>query len=466
MENNTVKQLEEALLYSAKPVAELQPDTVALAEEFCRGYKQFLNESKTEREAAALSIRMLQEAGYKPFEPGRRYEAGEKVYYDNRGKCVLAATIGREPLSAGIHMNMSHIDSPRLDLKQMPLYEDGGLALFKTHYYGGLRKYQWTAVPLALHGVLYKAGGEKVEFCVGEKDDDPVFCVTDLLPHLSREQNERTLRNGIRGEELNIVVGSLPIQEEGAKQKVKLFTMQLLNQQYGIVEKDFIRAEIEAVPAHKARDVGFDRALIGAYGHDDRVEAYPALLAEIEVQSPRFTTLCVLTDKEETGSNGTTGLRGDYVFHFIQQLCAAQDADYVACLMASKCLSSDVNAAFDPTFPEVNDRRNCAYAGKGVVLTKYTGSGGKSDTNDASAEMVAYIADLLDDAGVVWQIGELGKVDQGGGGTVAKFVAERNVDTIDIGVPVLSMHAPFELVAKTDVYMAYKAFAAFAAAEH
>ena len=320
-------------------------------------------------------------------------------------------------------------------------------------------------MPLALHGVLYKAGGERVDFCIGEREEDPVFCVTDLLPHLSREQNERTLRNGIRGEELNIVVGSLPIQDEGAKQKVKLFTMQLLNQQYGIVEKDFIRAEIEAVPAHKARDVGFDRGLIGAYGHDDRVEAYPALLAEIEVQSPRFTTLCVLTDKEETGSNGTTGLRGDYVFHFVQQLCAGQGADYVSCLMASKCLSSDVNAAFDPTFPEVNDRRNCAYAGKGVVLTKYTGSGGKSDTNDASAEMAAYIADLLDEAGVVWQIGELGKVDQGGGGTVAKFVAERNVDTIDIGVPVLSMHAPFELVAKTDVYMAYKAFAAFAAAE-
>ena len=465
MENKTAKQLEKELLYTAKPAVDEESGVFAKAERFCEGYKAFLDAGKTEREAAALSVKMLEEAGYKPFEAGRRYQAGEKVYYNNRGKCVLAATVGRAPLEAGIHMNMAHIDSPRLDLKQLPLYEEGGLALFKTHYYGGLRKYQWTAVPLALHGVLYKAGGERVNFCVGEKESDPVFCVTDLLPHLSADQNNRTLKGGIKGEELNIVVGSLPIEDEDAKQRVKLFTMRLLNEQYGLVEKDFIRAEIEAVPAYKAKDVGFDRSLIGAYGQDDLVEAYPALVAEIEVQNPWFTTLCALTDKEEIGSDGVTGLQSDYVFHFIQQLCQGQNADYVLTLMASKCLSSDVTNAFDPTFPDVSDKRNSAYAGKGVCLTKYTGGGGKSSTNDASAELVAYFADLLDEAGVAWQTGELGKVDQGGGGTVAKFVARRNVDTIDLGVPVLSMHAPFELVAKVDVYMAYKAFAAFARAE-
>ena len=460
------KQKKEQLFMKSKHGAtRISAETQKQSDAFAADYMAFLNASKTEREAAKNAAALLEEKGFVPFTPDMQLKAGDKIYVNNRGKAIIAAVIGTAPITEGVRLCAAHIDSPRLDMKQNPLYEDHELAMFKTHYYGGIKKYQWTTIPLSLHGVVVKADGTSVEVNIGEDAGDPVFCVTDLLPHLSADQNNRTLKGGIKGEELNIVVGSLPIEDEDAKQRVKLFTMRLLNEQYGLVEKDFIRAEIEAVPAYKAKDVGFDRSLIGAYGQDDLVEAYPALVAEIEVQNPWFTTLCVLTDKEEIGSDGVTGLQSDYVFHFIQQLCQGQNADYVLTLMASKCLSSDVTNAFDPTFPDVSDKRNSAYAGKGVCLTKYTGGGGKSSTNDASAELVAYFADLLDEAGVAWQTGELGKVDQGGGGTVAKFVARRNVDTIDLGVPVLSMHAPFELVAKVDVYMAYKAFAAFARAE-
>lgn len=451
----------KALLYKNETVADCAPEALQAAREFCEGYKQFLDHSKTEREATAYSETLLQKAGYQPFVPGQALAPGSKIYMINRGKCVLAATIGRLPLDRGFHMNIAHIDSPRLDLRPHPLYEQNGLAYLRTHYYGGLRKYQWPTIPLALHGVLYRADGSCVELCVGEGENDPVFCITDLLPHLGAKQNEKRLPEAITGENLNVLIGSEPIADKEAEKRVKLNILGLLNEAYGITERDFTRAEIEVVPAFKARDIGFDRAMLGAYGQDDRVDAYPALMAEIGVQEPPFTTVCVLTDKEETGSDGVTGLHSMYVFHFLQQLCAAQGADYITACRAAKCLSADVTAAYDPNFADAFEPDNGTYAGRGVAVYKYTGARGKSGTSDASAEMVAYLTDLMDRHGVVWQIGEMGKIDLGGGGTVAKFVANQNIDTIDLGVPVLSMHAPFEIVSKADVYMAYRTFKAF-----
>ena len=457
-------KLEEQLCYKSEACLRSQPELADAAMAFCEGYKRFLDEGKTERECARAAAQRLVEAGYKPYEPGVAYNPGDKVYLVNRGKSVVAATIGQLPLERGIHMNVSHIDAPRLDLKPMPLYESDDLALLKTHYYGGIRKYQWTALPLSLHGVICRADGTKVEISLGDDPTDPVFCITDLLPHLAADQNERKLRDGVKGEELNILVGHRPVEDPEVKERVKLYVLKLLNEKYGITEKDFIRAELEAVPAISARDVGLDRMLIGAYGQDDRVDAYPALMAEIETKDPTFTTLCVLTDKEEIGSEGVTGMNSLYVFHFIEQLCQAKGADYIRTLQNSICLSADVTAAVDPTFDSAFERRNSTYAGRGVAICKYTGSRGKGGANDASAELVGYVTRLLDKENVIWQTGELGKVDQGGGGTIAAYSAYHNVDTIDIGVPVLSMHAPFEVTSKLDVYMAYRAFLAFARA--
>ena len=466
MKKTKGQELAEKLTFTQPHIADAQPEALKEAQAFCEDYKAFLDAAKTEREAVKEIERRLVKAGYKPLDRTAKkpYKAGDKVYYNNRGKSILAATIGKQGLEAGARLMIAHIDSPRLDLKPNPLYEDGGLSLFKTHYYGGIRKYQWSATPLSLHGVVYKRGGEKVEFCVGEAPGDPVFCVTDLLPHLSADLNRRPLSEGLKGEELNIVVGSIPYAGKEAKERIKLYTMQLLNDRYGITERDFTRAEIEAVPAFRAVDVGFDHSMIGAYGHDDRVCAYTALRAEIDAKAPAFTTLCVLTDKEEVGSEGTTGLQGDYTFHFLKALARAQGADYEEVLRRSVCVSADVNAALDPTFPDVHDPRNAARMNCGVCLTKYTGARGKGATNDASAETLSYVTNVFDEADVAWQTGELGKVDQGGGGTIAKFVSNRNVDTVDIGVPMLSMHAPFELVAKQDVLMTYRAFLAFATA--
>lgn len=457
------KELAQALLFEQKHIADIDANACDAAQAFCEDYKAFMDAAKTEREAAAEVEARLVKAGYQLFVPGVEYKAGEKIYFVNRAKSVLCATIGTKPLSEGTRLMIAHIDSPRLDLKPNPLYEDSDLALLKTRYYGGIRKYQWGATPLSLHGVVFKANGECVTVNIGEAAGDPVFCVTDLLPHLSAEQNKRTLADGLKGEELNILIGSLPYGDTEVKNRVKLRVMQLLHEKYGITERDFTRAELEAVPAFKATDVGLDRSLIGAYGHDDRVCAYTALQAEIECKNPLYTTVCVLTDKEEVGSEGVTGLQGDYVFHFLSYLAEMQGADYKAMLRNSKCLSADVNAAFDPTFPDVLEKNNAAYLNRGVVVTKYTGGRAKSSTNDAGAEMMAYVTNLLDAANVQWQTGELGKVEAGGGGTIAKYVGNRNVDVVDIGVPMLSMHAPFELVAKLDVYMTYKAFCAFAA---
>ncbi|MEG1568203.1 MAG: aminopeptidase [Oscillospiraceae bacterium] len=461
-EKTQAQILSDNLFFKQKHIADCQTDAEEKAQEFCEGYKSFLNSAKTEREAVKTAVAILEKNGYVPFDTNTVYKAGEKVYFVNRHKAVLCATIGKKSTELGVRLMVAHIDSPRLDLKPNPLYEDSDLSLFKTHYYGGIRKYQWGATPLSLHGVVIKPNGETVEINVGEDDADPVFCVTDLLPHLAAEQSKRSLNDGLKGEELNILVGSIPYADEDVKDRVKLHTMQMLNEKYGITERDFTRAEIEAVPAYKARDIGFDRSLIGAYGHDDRVCAYTALQAQISIENPEYTTVCVLTDKEETGSDGSTGLNSDYVFHFLGFLADMQKANYKKMLVNSKCLSADVNAAFDPTFPDVLDPRNAAYINRGVVITKYTGSRGKYDTNDANAEMMGFVTNLLDKANVLWQTGELGKVDCGGGGTVAKYIANRNVDVVDIGVPMLSMHAPFELVAKLDVYMTYKAFSAFA----
>ena len=456
----TTEELKK-LLYKNETVADTAPDALSAAQEFCEGYKAFLDHGKTEREVTAYSEKLLLNAGYKPFVAGEKLSAGDKVYTINREKCVLAATIGTKSLEEGFHLNIAHIDSPRLDLRPVPVFEKNGLGYLRTHYYGGVRKYQWPTIPLALHGIVFRADGSKVEICIGEKDDDPVFCITDLLPHLGAKQNAKPLSEGISAEDLNVLIASQPIADKDAEQRVKLSVLGMLNESYGITERDFTRAEIEVVPAHKARDIGLDRAMIGAYGHDDRVDAYPALMAEIGVQNPAYTTVCVLTDKEETGSDGVTGLQSMYTFHFLQQLCAAQGADYIKACKAGKCLSADVTAAFDPTFADAFEPDNGTYAGCGVAIYKYTGARGKSGTSDASAEMVSYLTNLMDKNQVVWQIGEMGKLDLGGGGTVAKFVANQDIDTIDIGVPVLSMHSPFEVVSKADVYMAYLTFKAF-----
>ena len=460
-EKFTAKEYAEKLLYTPEYVADKQADVKEKAAAFAEGYKKFMDSAKTEREAAVVSEQMLLAAGYKAFEPKKAYAPGEKIYFIQENKAVVAATIGQKPYEEGFRLVIAHIDCPRLDLRPNPLYESDHMSYFRTHYYGGVRKYQWPTIPLALHGVIYRADGTKVNVCIGEKDDDPVFCITDLLPHLGAKQSAKTLAEGITAEDLNVIIASLPIEDKDAEQRVKLNVLGMLNEAYGITERDFTRAEIEVVPAYKARDIGLDRAMIGAYGHDDRVDAYPALMAEIGIKSPAYTSVCVLTDKEETGSDGVTGLNSMYTFHFLQQLCAGQGADYITACKAAKCLSADVTAAFDPTFADAFEPDNGTYAGCGVAIYKYTGSRGKSGTSDASAEMVSYLTGLMDANSVVWQIGEMGKLDLGGGGTVAKYVANQDIDTIDIGVPVLSMHSPFEIVSKADVYMAYLTFKAF-----
>lgn len=460
-EKTAGQKLEDSLFYTIPNIAKEAPEQMEEAAAFCEGYKKFLDAGKTEREFVTGAIALLKEHGYVPFESGKAYKPGDKVYMDNRGKALIATTIGQKPMDEGIRLNIAHIDSPRLDLKPMPLYEKDNMALFKTHYYGGIRKYQWTTVPLAMHGVIIKNDGEVVNLNIGENEGDPLFCITDLLPHLSREQNERSLKDGIKGEELNIVVGSLPYVDDQVKEPVKLMAMKLLHDRLGITEKDFLRAEVEFVPAYKASDIGLDRSLVGAYGQDDKVCAYTALMAEVGEDAPTWTTMTVLADKEEIGSAGNTGLNSNFVEYFIQYLAESADVNYKDVLANSICLSADVNAAFDPTFPQVHEPKNACYLNKGCVLTKYTGAGGKSGTNDASAELMAKVIKIMDDAGVYWQIGELGAVDMGGGGTVARYVAEFNIDVVDLGVPILSMHSPFELASKLDIYNTYKAFAAF-----
>ena len=459
--DKSVKELQKQLTWEFPHIAKEAPDQTKEAAEYCEGYKAFLNRAKTEREFVAEAVRILSENGYQEYEIGKKYETGDKVYFINRKKALIMTTFGCRPLEEGIRLNIAHIDSPRLDLKPNPLYEKTDLAFLKTHYYGGIRKYQWATIPLAMHGVVITKDGTAVNICIGEDEGDPVFCVTDLLPHLAAEQNERKLKDGIKGEELNVLVGSIPYAGEEIKEPVKLLVLKLLNEKYGMTEKDFTRAEIEMVPAVKATDVGLDRSLVGAYGQDDKVCAYTAMTAEMATEKPEYTTVTVLADKEEIGSVGNTGLDSDFSLHYIEYLADAAGADVKTVLRNSICLSSDVNAAYDPTFASVYEEKNSCYVNKGCVLTKYTGARGKSGSNDASAETMAKVIDIMDREGVYWQIGELGAVDVGGGGTVACYVAKMDVDVVDLGVPILAMHAPFELASKLDIYNTYKAFKAF-----
>ena len=430
---------------------------------YCEDYKKFLDEAKTERESVAYAVKYLEKRGFVPFEYGKKYTKGDKFYLNNRDKAIYIVVVGEKDFEEGIHIAAAHVDSPRIDLKQNPLYEDNGFAFFKTHYYGGIKKYQWVTIPLALHGVVVKADGQKVNVCIGEDEKDPVFYITDLLPHLGKDQASKPLYSAFTGEDLNILCGASPYDDEKVSDKIKLQVLSLLNEKYGITEADFLSSELTLVPAVKARDVGFDRSLIGAYGHDDRVCAYPILTAVCDAADSgnAHTSVTIFADKEETGSDSNTGMQSFAFEDMLKEMCLCAGQNPRKMFANSKCLSADVNAAFDPNFAGVYETKNTAFVNKGVCVTKFTGGGGKSSTNDAHAEYVGYVRKLFDDNKVVWQTGELGKVDQGGGGTVAKYIAKLNVDTIDVGVAVLSMHAPFEVVAKTDVYSAHKAFLAF-----
>ena len=461
-ETSSVEKLKEALFIDKKSgAAKISDSELKKADAFCEPYKKFLNKCKTEREAAAEAARLAQKAGFTEFDVEKKYEPGDRVMVNNRGKAIILAVIGKNGVKNGARIAAAHIDSPRLDLKPNPLYEQNDLALFKTHYYGGIKKYQWSAIPLSLHGRVVKKDGSYVDIVLGEDKDDPQFCVTDLLPHLGGEQMKKPAAKIIEGEDLNILVGSRPFKSDKGSELVKLNILKLLNEKYGITEYDFLSAELELVPAFQVTDIGFDRSMIGGYGHDDRVDAYPALMAEIATKDPAFTTVCVLTDKEEIGSDGVTGMQSMYVFHFMQELCRTAGQDDIIAFRNSVCLSADVTAAYDPSWASAFEPMNGTYAGRGIALFKYPGSRGKSAANDASAELVGYVTRMMDADDVAWQIGELGRLDLGGGGTIAKYVANRGIPVIDIGVPVLSMHSPFEVIHKTDLYMAYRAFVLF-----
>ena len=421
-------------------------------EDYCRRYRAFLDACKTEREATAWTVSLVQQHGFQPLVPGMTLKPGDKVYRNNRDKSILLAVIGRESLDTGANICAAHVDSPRLDLKPNPLYEDSEIAYLKTHYYGGIKKYQWPTVPLALHGVVCRKDGSTVTVTIGEDENDPILLVSDLLVHLAADQMKKTMAEGIAGEQLNVILGTEPISGDGTD-LVKLNIMRLLNEKYGMVEADFHSAELTIVPAGKCREVGLDRSLLGAYGHDDRVCAYAEIEALLDVEIPTHTAVCILADKEEIGSVGVSGMQSRAFDTFMQDLCDTTGANLNRCLENAFCLSADVSNAFDPNFPETCDRRNNSQLNYGVAICKYTGSRGKSGASDASAEAMCHIRTTLDNAGVQWQLATLGKVDQGGGGTVAAYMANRNIVTVDAGVPVLCMHAPMEIVSKLDCYM-------------
>ena len=457
------------LTYQKKNVYEVADEAqMGRIETFSQKYKDFLTYSKTERDAVKLSVAMAERAGYKPFRFGDALSVGDKRYYNNRGKNLFLFTVGADDIEkTGVRILAAHIDSPRVDLKPVPLYEKAGGAFFKTHYYGGLKKYQWTAIPLALHGVVTLADGTVKDITVGEEENDPVFYISDLLPHLAQKQNERKLAVGIEGEELNLWAGGMPAKngekgkgDQQEKDGVKKGVLHILQKKYGIREEDFLSAELTAVPALKPRDVGFDGAYIAAYGHDDKVCAFPALMAQLEYEG-KGTTMTVLADKEEIGSEGVTGMQCALFTDLLEEICAARGKNVRAVRAASSCLSADVTSAYDPTFADAFEKNNAAVCSCGVALMKYTGARGKSGASDASAEFMGRVAAKLNQAGVVWQTSELGKVDLGGGGTVAKYIASKNIDTLDVGTPVISMHSPYELISKGDLYHTYLAFRAF-----
>jgi len=477
--SEATKDLKEKLFNAKKNGVDVMSDEeLRRCDDFCEGYKEFLQENKTEREVAAWIEMMAAEYRFRPFDvykedvgyydrrrlPGDRCDMmpGDRIYYANRGKSVILCTLGRRPVSDGVRIAAAHIDSPRLDLKQCPVYEQEGIGYFKTHYYGGIKKFQWVAIPLSLHGRIFRADGSYVDVKLGEEPGEPKFCITDILPHLGGEQMARKANEIVKGEELNVVIGSRPFKDDEESERIKLNILALLNDKYDIVERDFLSAELELVPAFTVDDIGFDRSMIGGYGHDDRVCSYPALQAIFDVRGiPEYTAITVLTDKEEIGSDGNTGLKSAYLKYFIEDLAKMSGCEGRDVLRNSKCLSADVNAAYDPTWSSVFEKNNASVINGGVCVTKFTGSRGKGGTSDASAEFCSWVRRLFDDNGVHWQTGELGKVDAGGGGTVAMYIANLDVDTIDVGVPVLSMHAPYEIVSKIDVYQAYKAFLTF-----
>ncbi len=448
-----IEELRNSLLRSPKNgYTKLTGEQRKEMEAYCKRYMAFIDACKTEREATAWAVAACQAHGFREAKPGMTFAPGDKVYYNNRDKSILMAVIGSESLSWGANICAAHVDSPRMDLKPNPLYEDSEIAYFKTHYYGGIKKYQWTAVPLAIHGVVYRKDNTVITVTIGEDEGDPVFYVTDLLIHLSGDQMQKTAAKAIEGEQLNVLLGTEPLQGEGSD-LVKLHIMKLLNEKYGIIEEDFQSAELTVVPAGKCREVGLDRSLLGAYGHDDRVCAFAEIEPLLTMGTPTHTAVCILADKEEIGSVGVSGMMSHAFEHFMGILCDSQGVKLEDCFAHSFCLSADVSNAFDPNFAETCDRRNNSFLNYGVALCKYTGSRGKGGASDASAEVMGHIRTTLDNAGVIWQMATLGKVDQGGGGTVAAYMANRNIDTVDAGVPVLSMHAPMELVSKLDCYM-------------
>lgn len=428
-------------------------------------YMDFLNVSKTEREFIKHARKLANENGYKDIMEFDTLKPGDKIYFVNREKSMYLAIIGEKSIEEGLHIIGSHVDSPRLDLKPNPLYEDTGLAYFKTHYYGGIKKYQWTTIPLSIHGVIVKANGEKIEVNIGEDEEDPIFTITDLLPHLAQEQMEKKLKNGVDGEDLNLLIGSIPYNSSKISEKVKLNILNILNQKYGITEADLTSSEIELVPAFKARSLGFDGSMVAAYGQDDKVCAYTSLHAMMELENVKNTAVCILSDKEEIGSMGNTGMESHMFDFFISEILNKLGVnrpnllDKVFCF--SKMLSSDVDAGFDPIYASVSDKHNAGFLGKGISLNKYTGARGKSGASDANAEYVAWVRNILERNDIKYQIAELGKVDIGGGGTIAYIIANKGADVIDCGVPVLSMHAPYEVTSKYDIYSAYKTYKAF-----
>lgn len=452
------KELKEKLLMKKENGYDLlSAEERTKMEEYCRAYRHFLDVGRTERLCTKEAVRMAKEAGFVEYTRDCEVKAGAKFYRVNRKKGVMLVYVGKQPLACGMQIAGAHIDSPRLDLKPNPLYEEQELAMFKTHYYGGIRKYQWLSIPLSIHGVVFLADGTEVEISVGDKPDEPKFIINDLLPHLGHQQDTKPLGSAVKGESLNVLIGSRPIADVSESDRVKLGIMKLLHEKYGITEADFQTTELEIVPAEASCEIGFDRSLLGSYGHDDRSCAFAALKGILDLaETPERTAFCILTDKEETGSDGVTGMQGAFFDMFAEDLCAAQDTPARICLEHSFCLSADVTAAYDPNYDDVYEKRNAAYLNYGISICKYTGSRGKSGASDASAETVSYIRSLFQQNDVIWQIDELGKVDIGGGGTIAKYMANRNIDTIDAGVPVLAMHAPFECVSKVDCYETYK----------
>ena len=454
------QKMEEKLLFKQNIVAEDAPGMLDEAMAYGEEYKAFLC-NKTEREIVDYCVPIVKKAGYKEFKLGTKYAPGKKVYFVNRGKNLIIATMGKQPLSEGVRISVAHADSPRLDFKPNPLFESTDMAYFKTHYYGGIKKYQWMTIPLSLHGVISLKNGKSVTVRLGEDDSDPLFCISDLLPHLAMDQVTKPMHKAIDAEQMNILIGSWPVDDEKVKEKVKLNVMRILNEKYGIEEKDFLSAELCACPAYKPRDLGLDRSMVAAYGQDDKVCCFAQFKAELETKDPEFTSIMVFADKEETGSDGPTGMRSVFWKDFLEDLAEPYGISIRHILRKSICLSCDVNAAVDPSWPEAFESRNCSFLGRGPVVSKYTGSRGKYSTNDASAEVMGYLRRILEGAQVPWQVGELGRVDVGGGGTIAVEISVHNIDTVDMGVPVLSMHAPMEVTSKVDDYLLYKAMKAF-----